>query len=143
MGNWYCRRFGKFYAKQVNYILALIKRSYKDTGIDLEKYLAVCEQLNEEPDPDKMPVDRSIFPLEVQEAFMLHDFLSERWDGMNGYYLGKDYSALETYLNVLDIEDSKQSLYFLKHIEYYNSEKINASIKAKRDAEERRAKMKR
>ena len=30
-----------------------------------------------------------------------------------------------------------------KHIEYYNSEKINASIKAKRDAEERKAKMKR
>ncbi len=104
--------------------------------------MAVCDQLGEEPDPDKMPVDRSIFPLEVQEAFMLHDFLSERWDGMNGFYLGKDYSALETYIKILDIEDPKQSLYFLKHIEYYNSEKINASIKAKRDAEERKAKMK-
>lgn len=90
-----------------------------------------------------MPVNRSIFPLEVQEAFHLHDMLSDCWDGMNGFYLGKDYSALETYLNVLDIEDRKQSLYFLKHIEYYNSEKINASIKAKRDAEERKAKMKR
>lgn len=90
-----------------------------------------------------MPVNRSIFPLEVQEAFHLHDMLSDRWDSMNGFYLGKDYSALETYLNVLDIEDRKQSLYFLKHIEYYNSEKINASIKAKRDAEERKAKMKR
>lgn len=111
--------------------------------MDVEKYLKVCEQLGEEPDLNKMPVERAIFPLEVQEAFMLHDFLSDKWDSMNGYYLGKDYSALETYINILDIEDAKQSLYFLKHIEYFNSEKINKNIKAKREAEERKAKMKR
>tara|TARA_Y100000385_G_C13037556_1_gene613711 strand:- start:349 stop:621 length:273 start_codon:yes stop_codon:yes gene_type:complete len=90
-----------------------------------------------------MPVERSNFPLEVQEAYMLHDFLSDRWDGMNGYYLGKDYSALETYIKILEIEDTKQSLYFLKHIEFFNSNNINKKIKAQRDAEERKAKMKR
>lgn len=84
-----------------------------------------------------------MFPLEVQEAFWLHDFLSDKWDGMNGFYLGKDYSALETYIKHLEITDSVTSLYFLKHIEYYNSELINSRIKAKRDAEERKAKMKR
>jgi hypothetical protein len=105
--------------------------------------LAICEQLGEEPDPEKMPFERDHFPLEVQEAYALHDMLSDCWDGMNGYYLGKDYSALETYIKVLDIENPKQSLYFLKHIEYHHSEQLNKKIKAKRDAEERRIKSKR
>ena len=84
-----------------------------------------------------MPLDRSSLPLEVQEA------LSDRWDGMNGYYLGKDYSALDTYIEVLEIEDKKTVLYFLKHIEYHNSKNINDKIKQKRDAKERQAKLKR
>ena len=54
------------------------KRSFKDTGIDTEKYLAVCEQLNQEPDPIKMPPAMDSFPLEVQEAFFLHRMLSDR-----------------------------------------------------------------
>ena len=59
-----------------------------------------------------MPVDRSNFPLEVQEAFMLHDLLSDRWEGMSGSYLGKDMSALQTYIDVFNITNPKQSLWF-------------------------------
>jgi len=90
-----------------------------------------------------MPLDRSSLPFEVQEAFALHELLSDRWDGMNGYYLGKDYSALDTYIKVLEIEDKRTALYFLKHIEYHNSKNINEKIKQKRDAKERQAKLKR
>ena len=89
-----------------------------------------------------MPVDRATFPLEVQQAYTLHELLSDRWDGMNGYYLGKDYSALKTYMDVIDVENEVVSLYFLKHIDYYNSKITNEKIKQKRDAEKRRAKIK-
>ena len=88
-------------------------------------------------------MERSIFPLEVQEAFQLWDLLSDNWDGMNGYYLGKNYSALETYINIMKVHNPFVTVYFLKHIEFFNSEQINSKIKAKRDAEERKAKMKR
>ena len=142
MGNRYCRWPGKFYRKQVAYILAQIERDFKETNIDLDKYLTICEQLGEEPDPAKMPVDRATFPLEVQQAYTLHELLSDRWDGMNGYYLGKDYSALKTYMDVIDVENEVVSLYFLKHIDYYNSKITNEKIKQKRDAEKRRAKIK-
>ena len=142
MGNRYCRRPGKFYTEQVEQILALIKRNFKDTGIDINKYLALCEQLGEEPDPEKMPVDRTVFPLEVQEAYVLHDFLAERWDGASGYYLGKDYSALDTYIKHLEITDAKISLWFLKHIEYHNMQMINEKVKRQREAEKRKANIK-
>ena len=88
-----------------------------------------------------MPVDRSNFPLEVQEAFMLHDLLSDRWEGMSGAYLGKDMSALQTYIDVFDITNHKQSLWFLKHIEHYNSQLINEKQKKRRKAQEQKAKL--
>lgn len=81
-----------------------------------------------------------MFPLEVQEAFMLHDLLSDKWEGMHGTYMGKDYSALRTYIDVLEITDTKTSLWFLKHIDYHNSKTINEKQEKRRKAEERKAK---
>jgi len=120
----------------------LIERTFKDTGIDVEKYLLVCEELGQTPDPSKMPPERSMFPIEVQEAFYLHDVLSDKWDGASGYYMGKDFSALGTYIKVFDILDPLQTLWFLKHIEFYNAKVINDKQEAKRKAEERKLKSK-
>ena len=120
----------------------MIERTFKDTGIDVEKYLLVCEELGQTPDPSKMPPERGMFPVEVQEAFYLHDVLSDRWDGASGYYMGKDFSALGTYLEVFNILDPLQTLWFLKHIEFYNSKVINDKQEAKRKAEERKLKSK-
>lgn len=142
MGNWYCRRSGKFYTEQVDQILALIKRTFKDTGIDIEKYLAVCEQLNQEPDPDKMPPSSDSFPIEVQEAFFLHNMLSDRWDGQSGFYMGKDFSAVDSYLKVYEISNPKQTLYFLKHIEQEHSSMLNEKVKQRHEAEKRKLKNK-
>ena len=142
MGNWYCGRSGKFYSQQVEQILALIKRSFIDTGIDIDKYLAVCEQLNQEPDPEKMPPSMDSFPLEVQEAFFLHRMLSDRWDGSSGFYMGKDLSALKTYLDVYKIFDPQQTLYFLKHIEHEHSSMLNEKVKKEHEAAKRKLKMK-
>ena len=45
--------------------------------MDKEKYLRLCEQLGQEPDPAKMPLEISVFPEEVQVAFFVYDRLSE------------------------------------------------------------------
>lgn len=98
--------------------------------LPLETYLRICEQTGEEPDPDKMPPDRSEFPLEVQEAFLVHDFLPDSW--IDGAYLGKDYAPLSSLLDIFRIEQKEQVLVFLKHIEARNTGKINKELERKR-----------
>lgn len=133
------RRFGKFYWRQVEYIIHLLRRQHEEK-IDYEQYIRICEQLGEEPDPNKMPVDISVFPTEVQQAFLVHETLPDRWDGMSGSYLGKDWSALESILNIYEIEDKRTVVYFLKHVESQHSMSINKELKRKRDAEARKRK---
>ena len=90
-----------------------------------------------------MPPDLTTLPVEVQEAFFLHRMLGDRWDGTSGYYMGKDYTALQAYLQVFNIENPQQTLYFLKHIDlilhekeisfYRNQEKVVSCLTGRID----------
>ena len=75
-------------------------------------------------------------------AFLLHDLLPDRWDGMNGTYMGKDFSSLGTLLETWNVEDKKTCIYFIKHIEARNMQKVNLKAERKRKASESRAKSK-
>ena len=86
-----------------------------------------------------MPPSMDSFPIEVQQAFFLHQMLSDKWEGMSGFHMGKDVSALGTYLDLYEIKDKKQTLYFFKHIENQHSQLINEKIKKKQDAQKNRA----
>ena len=103
----------------------------------------MCEQLGQEPKLEEMPPEMVDFPLEVQEAFLIHAMLPDRWDGMSGSYMGKDWSALEALLSIQGVNDKKTVCFFLKHIESYSTMSINAELKRKQDASARRAKAKR
>ena len=61
-----------------------------------------------------MPLDASAFPYEVQVAFFVFDLLSDRWDGMSGMYLGKDWAAAHFLCEVYKIEDIPIVIYFAK-----------------------------
>ena len=124
MGNWTSWWLRKFYRTQVTLLLADLERFFKN-DIDLDKYLKVCEQLGQEPDPNKMPPSRGELPYEVQIAFSIHDMLPDRWDGMSGSYFGKDLSALGTIIDIYEVEDKKQCVFWLKNIEALNSRSIN------------------
>jgi|TARA_R100000152_G_C6719225_1_gene145485 hypothetical protein len=102
----------------------------------------MCDQTGKEPDPDEMPPALGDYPPEVQVAFLLHDFLPERWEGMNGFYMGKDYSGLQVLLDAYEVEDKKTCVYFIRCIDSYNMKKINGEQDKKRKAEERKAKAK-
>ena len=71
------------------------------------------------------------FPPEVQVAFLLHDLLPDRWDGMSGSYFGKDMSPLGTLLNVYEVEDKRNTIFWIKQIEARNSETINKKLQRK------------
>lgn len=130
------KRTGKFYREQVERIYELLVRYVKqsDSSVDVEKYLRICEQLGEEPDPERMPIDLSGFPEQVQTAFFMFGFLPDVWEGMSGTYMGKDYTCLEYFMNLYEVEDVKEVLMFIKMYEnlivQHRAEKAKAKMKA-------------
>ena len=100
------------------------------------------ERLGREPDPSKAPLEVYHFPLEVQEAFAIHEMLPDRWDGMSGMFMGKDWSALGALLDVFEVDDKRTTVYFLKAIDDRNSNSINDKVTQRNKAAQARAKMK-
>ena len=108
--------------------------------MSVEAYLQMCNQLGQDPLEEEMPPSVEDFPLEIQEAFIVHAMLPDRWDGASGTYMGKDWSALKDLLDLQNVHDKITTVYFLKHIESCHSININGELKRKQDAETRRNK---
>lgn len=140
MGNRNSRRSRKFYWEQVGAIQTLLERYVKeqDASIDLEKYLRICEQLGQEPDPQKMPLDLSEFPEQVQVAFFIFDLLEDRWEGMSGSYLGKSWNTLGYFFDLYGVQDQKETLYIMKMYEGIVVKDRSQKAEQRRKAEERR-----
>jgi hypothetical protein len=66
--------------------------------------------------------------------------MPDRWDGMSGFYLGKDWSSLTVLFDTYEIEDKQTILFFVKVIEGEHSSVINEEVKRKQDARQRQAK---
>jgi hypothetical protein len=96
--------------------------------------------LGEEPDPEKMPLDTSDFPEEVQVAFFVFNMLSDVWDGMSGSYMGKNWVDAEFIFKVHNISNPQQVLYFAKLYERIVMNYRAEEADKKRKAEERKAK---
>jgi len=103
-----------------------------------DQYIDMCEQMGWEIDEGQMPKEPSTLAYEVQQALLVLNVLPDKWEGMSGFHMGKDVSALGTYLDLYDIKDKKQTLYFFKHIENEHSQLINEKIKKKQDAQKNR-----
>ena len=144
MGNGNCRRVGKFYEEQVGRVRSLLERIVKeqDSGLTLDKYLLLCEQLGEEPDPAKMPLGLSDFPEEVQVAFFVFGLLPDHYEGMTGTYMGKYWDGIDYYFKLFEVEEPKQVLYFMKMYESILVSYTAEKAERKRKAEERKAKAK-
>ena len=100
----------------------------------------MCEQLGKEPDPSRAPVSLDKFPEEVQYAFIVFNHMPDRWDGMSGSYFGKDWSSIDFFLNLFEVEDKKTVVFFITQIENSQVKRINDKLEKKRKAEERKAK---
>lgn len=111
-----------------------------DSKFDLDKYLLVCEQLGQEPDPTKMPLDSSSFPEEVQVAFFMFSLLTDRWDGMSGSYLGKSWEGVEYFFKIYDIDDPSTIVYIMKMYEGLIVSHKAEKAEQQRKADERRQK---
>ena len=102
--------------------------------------MRICELQGTEPDPKRMPPNPAEFPVEVQPAFFVFDYLEDRFEGMSGTYMGKNWNNLEFLFKLFKVEDQKTVLFFMK---MYEGILINYRIKKmqeKQKAEERRNK---
>ncbi len=83
-----------------------------------EKYLMMCEQLGTEPKAEEIPASFEDFPHIVQTAMNIHATLSDKWEGMSGTYMGKDYT-LFPYLadEVYKVENKAQLVQFVTLID--------------------------
>ena len=68
----------------------------------------MCEQMGWEPTEDDMPLDPGTFEIEAQQALILLNSLPDRWDGMSGTWMGKDYSGLSAILDIYEVQDKRQ-----------------------------------
>ena len=95
----------------------------------------MCEQLGQEPDPAKMPLEPSAFPEEVQVAFFIFGLLSDNWDGMSGTYLGKVWDKIDYYFDLYSVYDRRVVLYFMKT---YEAKVVNHKLKQQEQKEKAR-----
>lgn len=90
-----------------------------------------------------MPLTDADFPVEVQVAFFIFNYLPDRWDGASGTYMGKDWSSLSTIFDMFNIVDDRSLIFqFIKMIEVATIDTTNEKISQKRKASERAAKAK-
>tara|TARA_Y100001937_G_scaffold12487_1_gene15881 strand:+ start:2392 stop:2685 length:294 start_codon:yes stop_codon:yes gene_type:complete len=67
-----------------------------------------------EPKEEDVPKDPSTFSLEAQQALIMLNVLPDKWEGMSGSWLGKEYAGLLDIMDLYQIEDKKQVFELLK-----------------------------
>jgi len=95
--------------------------------------------MGQEPDPQKMPLELSDFPAEIQVAFFLFGFLEDLWEGTSGTYMGKVWTQMEYLFKLYEIDEPKVTAYFMKLIEgtvvsYRGEQQTNKRKAAERSA---------
>ena len=107
-----------------------------------KEYLIVCDRLGKQPDPNKMPMDSGRFPYEVQLAFLIYELLPDRWEGMSGSYLGKEWGAIGALLDAYNIEERQIIVFFIKAIDIINSKVINKRLDKDRKKRDKKSQAK-
>lgn len=97
-----------------------------------EKYLSMCEQLNQEPLEEKCPPDFSDFPLPVQQAIEVFNKLGDRVVADIGF-LGKDYTALPLHMEILGIDNKDIFLETLLRLDASMIKRSSDEMKKARD----------
>jgi len=136
---------GKVYEEGLEEELQAIKRYIEDSesGVDINTYLEMCRVLNNEPDPDMIPVSLYDLRESSQLAFDLYGFLPDRWEGMTATYLGKDFSLMPFLFQEYEIEGymRKHLLFLFKYIDGSVAEQIQAKQKREAKAAETKSKL--
>lgn len=87
-----------------------------------------------------MPPEMGEFPIEIQEYFTLYNTLSDKWDGMSGTYMGKEWAGFSELCDIYNLEDKALALYFIRYMDGRRSEAMHTKQKADKKVAEAKAK---
>jgi len=96
-----------------------------EVSMTKEQYFEMCEMLGSEPSEEEIPVEFEDFPLEVQEAYLLYNILSDNWDPMSGTYMGKQMAGIKDIMEIYGIEDARLTLQLINSIDSIRRTIIN------------------
>ena len=109
----------------------------------VEQYFAMCEQMGWEPNEEEIPKDINSLSYTSQIALLLFNHLPDRIEGMSGSWLGKDFSALETFMNIYEVDNRREVLEFIMTIHKTYGEFYRQKQKVKETASKSKAKVRR
>lgn len=98
-----------------------------------DKYLAMCEQLGQEPSEAKCPPDYDDFPLPLQQAIEVFNRLGDRVYPDIGY-MGKDYTALPIHMKVSKVIEEEVFLEALVRLDASHIKRSADQMKKARDS---------
>ena len=96
-----------------------------DSGMTVERYFEMQEQMGLEVEEDKIPPSMEDFPELVADALQIFNRLGDRVFPEIGY-IGKDYTNLRLYMNVYGIEEKDRD-FLLELIEWLDARAIKKS----------------
>jgi len=96
-----------------------------DTGMTRDRYFEMQEQMGHEPDEDMIPPDMDDLPELCHKALDIYNRMGDRVYPEIGY-IGKDYTKLDMYLRVYDIDEGEAD-FLLEIIEWLDSRAIKQS----------------
>jgi hypothetical protein len=114
-------------------------RQNSKNGITREQYFQVCEQMGEEPSPDKIPPELQDFPLDVQLAISVFNKLGDKLVADIGY-LGKDYTALPLHIKLNKPDNEEIFVETLLRLDEKLIEESRAEVKRHHEELKRKAK---
>jgi hypothetical protein len=85
--------------------------------------------MDSEPLEEEIPIELTDFPDILQIAFFVYSYLQDIWEGMNGVYLGKNFSGISDIFDILkiELEDRKIVLELVNLIDSARSKQISSS----------------
>lgn len=97
-----------------------------------ERYLEMCRQLDQEPDPDEIPPDAEDFPDEAIQAMTIYSELGDRVVNEIGF-IGKDYTNLPILIEVYEVEDKELLIAILGELESRALKQSQEALKRERE----------
>ena len=89
-----------------------------------DQYYDMCRQMGSEPVEEEIPLEFDDLTIESQKAIELDSLLSDNVSEMSGHLMGKDFSGVDTFLNVLGIKgDGEKYIVFLLLSDIVNTNK--------------------
>lgn len=84
-----------------------------------------------DPDPEEIPIEVSDLSYEAQLGLMMFNLLPDRIEGMSGTWLGKDFSCLDTFMNIYEIDNKREVLDYILVIQHTYDEHYREQQKAR------------